>query len=160
MLSPLGINSRPCRVFVSCHCGIRGHSPTSLFVCPFPFIIVYLCSPYVVTRLKIARLCQSDTCFFFRHPLSPLPPFFVPWCSQADPEAEKKEEADPANQAEVLHTKTHFFSSSCLYLNICLFKFCSLCQTANEEEEKEDDGMWEETFKTFLDSKPNGIFFR
>lgn len=60
------------------------------------------------------------TCFFFRHPLSPLPPFFVPWCSQADPEAEKKEEADPANQAEVLHTKTHFF-----FFFLSLFKYVS-----------------------------------
>lgn len=40
------------------------------------------------------------------------------------------------------------------------FKFSSPCQTVKEEEEKEEDGMWEETFKTFLDSKPNGIFFR
>uniref|UniRef100_A0A3Q1BD83 Glycoside hydrolase family 31 N-terminal domain-containing protein n=1 Tax=Amphiprion ocellaris TaxID=80972 RepID=A0A3Q1BD83_AMPOC len=48
--------------------------------------------------------------------------------SQADPEAEKKEEADPANQAE----------------------------TTKEEEEKVEDGMWEETFKSHSDSKPNG----
>uniref|UniRef100_A0AAQ5ZFN6 Glycoside hydrolase family 31 N-terminal domain-containing protein n=1 Tax=Amphiprion ocellaris TaxID=80972 RepID=A0AAQ5ZFN6_AMPOC len=43
--------------------------------------------------------------------------------SQADPEAEKKEEADP---------------------------------TTKEEEEKVEDGMWEETFKSHSDSKPNG----
>lgn len=30
--------------------------------------------------------------------------------SQADPEAEKKEEADPANQAEVLHNEIHSLS--------------------------------------------------
>ncbi|KAE8285848.1 Neutral alpha-glucosidase AB [Larimichthys crocea] len=48
--------------------------------------------------------------------------------SQADPEAEKKEETDPANQAE----------------------------TAKEEEEKVEDGMWEETFKSHSDGKPNG----
>ncbi|KAF7661004.1 hypothetical protein LDENG_00270350 [Lucifuga dentata] len=47
--------------------------------------------------------------------------------SQADPETEKKEEADP-NQAEA----------------------------ANEEEDKAEDGMWEETFKSHSDSKPNG----
>lgn len=29
-------------------------------------------------------------------------------------------------------------------------------QAAKEEEEKDEDGMWEETFKTFADSKPNG----
>ncbi|XP_029917217.1 neutral alpha-glucosidase AB isoform X3 [Myripristis murdjan] len=49
--------------------------------------------------------------------------------TQADPEAEKKEEADPANQAE---------------------------EAVNEEEEKVEDGMWEETFKSHSDSKPNG----
>ncbi|KAM4586157.1 neutral alpha-glucosidase AB isoform 4-T4 [Fundulus diaphanus] len=48
--------------------------------------------------------------------------------SQADPEAENKEGADPANQDE--NTK--------------------------EEEEKVEDGMWEETFKSHTDSKPNG----
>ncbi|KAJ4946512.1 hypothetical protein JOQ06_024178 [Pogonophryne albipinna] len=47
--------------------------------------------------------------------------------SQADPEAEKKEEADPAAQPE-----------------------------AAKEEEKDEDGMWEETFKSHTDSKPNG----
>uniref|UniRef100_A0A3Q3VXJ5 Neutral alpha-glucosidase AB n=1 Tax=Mola mola TaxID=94237 RepID=A0A3Q3VXJ5_MOLML len=36
------------------------------------------------------------------------------------------------------------------------FKLCSPCQTAKEEEEKEEEGMWDETFKTFPDSKPNG----
>ncbi|XP_056135178.1 neutral alpha-glucosidase AB isoform X4 [Lampris incognitus] len=50
--------------------------------------------------------------------------------TQADPEAEKKEEADPANQAEE--------------------------QTAKDDEEKVEDGMWEETFKSHSDSKPNG----
>uniref|UniRef100_A0A7N8XNK6 Glucosidase II alpha subunit b n=1 Tax=Mastacembelus armatus TaxID=205130 RepID=A0A7N8XNK6_9TELE len=30
------------------------------------------------------------------------------------------------------------------------------CQTAKEEEEKVEDGMWEETFKSHTDSKPNG----
>ncbi|XP_056135833.1 neutral alpha-glucosidase AB isoform X5 [Lampris incognitus] len=49
--------------------------------------------------------------------------------TQADPEAEKKEEADPANQAE---------------------------ETAKDDEEKVEDGMWEETFKSHSDSKPNG----
>ncbi|TKS72276.1 Neutral alpha-glucosidase AB [Collichthys lucidus] len=36
--------------------------------------------------------------------------------------------------------------------------FCSLfgCQTAKEEEEKVEDGMWEETFKSHSDGKPNG----
>lgn len=29
-------------------------------------------------------------------------------------------------------------------------------QTAKDEEEKDEEGMWEETFKTFADSKPNG----
>uniref|UniRef100_A0A671WGQ9 Glucosidase II alpha subunit n=1 Tax=Sparus aurata TaxID=8175 RepID=A0A671WGQ9_SPAAU len=48
--------------------------------------------------------------------------------TQADPEGEKKEEADPANQAE----------------------------TAKEEEEKVEDGMWEESFKSHADSKPSG----
>ncbi|KAM4586158.1 neutral alpha-glucosidase AB isoform 5-T5 [Fundulus diaphanus] len=48
--------------------------------------------------------------------------------TQADPEAENKEGADPANQDE--NTK--------------------------EEEEKVEDGMWEETFKSHTDSKPNG----
>ncbi|XP_076015650.1 neutral alpha-glucosidase AB isoform X3 [Genypterus blacodes] len=48
--------------------------------------------------------------------------------TQADPEAEKKEDADPANQAEA----------------------------ANEEEDKAEDGMWEEVFKSHADSKPNG----
>lgn len=41
---------------------------------------------------------------------------------------------------------------------------CSLCgcfvlfvwQAAKEEEEKVEDGMWEETFKSHSDSKPNG----
>ncbi|XP_068596792.1 neutral alpha-glucosidase AB [Brachionichthys hirsutus] len=47
--------------------------------------------------------------------------------SQADPEAEKNEEAEPENQAEA----------------------------AKEDEEKED-GMWEEMFKSHSDSKPNG----
>uniref|UniRef100_A0A8C8DYL4 Glucosidase II alpha subunit b n=1 Tax=Oryzias sinensis TaxID=183150 RepID=A0A8C8DYL4_9TELE len=46
--------------------------------------------------------------------------------SQADPEAEKKEEADSADQA------------------------------TKEEEEKAEEGMWEETFKSHSDSKPNG----
>ncbi|KAM4622086.1 neutral alpha-glucosidase AB isoform 2-T2 [Polymixia lowei] len=49
--------------------------------------------------------------------------------SQADPETEKKEEADPANQAE---------------------------EAVKEEEDKVEDGMWEETFKSHTDSKPNG----
>uniref|UniRef100_A0A8D3DCI1 Glucosidase II alpha subunit b n=1 Tax=Scophthalmus maximus TaxID=52904 RepID=A0A8D3DCI1_SCOMX len=48
--------------------------------------------------------------------------------TQADPEPEKKEEADPDNQAE----------------------------TAKEEEEKVEEGMWEETFKSHSDGKPNG----
>uniref|UniRef100_A0A8C2XB07 Glucosidase II alpha subunit n=1 Tax=Cyclopterus lumpus TaxID=8103 RepID=A0A8C2XB07_CYCLU len=48
--------------------------------------------------------------------------------TQVDPEGEKKEEADLANQAE----------------------------KAKEEEEKVEDGMWEETFKSHSDSKPNG----
>ncbi|XP_014903252.1 neutral alpha-glucosidase AB isoform X1 [Poecilia latipinna] len=48
--------------------------------------------------------------------------------SQADPEAENKEGTDPANPAE----------------------------TAKEEEEKVEDGMWEETFKSHTDSKPSG----
>ncbi|KAF6726581.1 Neutral alpha-glucosidase AB [Oryzias melastigma] len=48
--------------------------------------------------------------------------------TQADPEAENKEEADAANQAE----------------------------TTKEEEEKAEEGMWEETFKSHSDSKPNG----
>ncbi len=30
------------------------------------------------------------------------------------------------------------------------------CQTAKEEEEKVEEGMWEETFKSHADSKPNG----
>ncbi|TNM99204.1 hypothetical protein fugu_013768 [Takifugu bimaculatus] len=47
--------------------------------------------------------------------------------SQADPEAEKKDEAEPADQAETA-----------------------------KEDEKDEEGMWEETFKTFVDSKPNG----
>uniref|UniRef100_A0A3Q2NRX2 Neutral alpha-glucosidase AB n=1 Tax=Fundulus heteroclitus TaxID=8078 RepID=A0A3Q2NRX2_FUNHE len=47
---------------------------------------------------------------------------------QADPETDNKEGADPANQDE--NTK--------------------------EEEEKVEDGMWEETFKSHTDSKPNG----
>ncbi|KAM4622089.1 neutral alpha-glucosidase AB isoform 5-T5 [Polymixia lowei] len=49
--------------------------------------------------------------------------------TQADPETEKKEEADPANQAE---------------------------EAVKEEEDKVEDGMWEETFKSHTDSKPNG----
>ncbi|KAM4622087.1 neutral alpha-glucosidase AB isoform 3-T3 [Polymixia lowei] len=49
--------------------------------------------------------------------------------NQADPETEKKEEADPANQAE---------------------------EAVKEEEDKVEDGMWEETFKSHTDSKPNG----
>ncbi|XP_054890279.1 neutral alpha-glucosidase AB isoform X1 [Poeciliopsis prolifica] len=48
--------------------------------------------------------------------------------SQADPEVENKEGTDPANPTE----------------------------TAKEEEEKVEDGMWEETFKSHTDSKPNG----
>ncbi|KAM4733138.1 neutral alpha-glucosidase AB isoform 4-T4 [Anableps anableps] len=48
--------------------------------------------------------------------------------TQADPEAENKEGTDPSNQAE----------------------------TTKEEEEKVEDGMWEETFKSHTDSKPNG----
>uniref|UniRef100_A0A3Q2NRX6 Glucosidase II alpha subunit n=1 Tax=Fundulus heteroclitus TaxID=8078 RepID=A0A3Q2NRX6_FUNHE len=48
--------------------------------------------------------------------------------TQADPETDNKEGADPANQDE--NTK--------------------------EEEEKVEDGMWEETFKSHTDSKPNG----
>uniref|UniRef100_A0A672J4Z0 Uncharacterized protein n=1 Tax=Salarias fasciatus TaxID=181472 RepID=A0A672J4Z0_SALFA len=48
--------------------------------------------------------------------------------TQADPEGEKKEETDPASQAE----------------------------TTKEEEEKVEDGMWEETFKSHSDGKPNG----
>uniref|UniRef100_A0A3P9I987 Glucosidase, alpha; neutral AB n=1 Tax=Oryzias latipes TaxID=8090 RepID=A0A3P9I987_ORYLA len=48
--------------------------------------------------------------------------------TQADPEAEKKEEADSADQAEA----------------------------TKEEEEKAEEGMWEETFKSHSDSKPNG----
>ncbi|XP_047208904.1 neutral alpha-glucosidase AB isoform X4 [Girardinichthys multiradiatus] len=48
--------------------------------------------------------------------------------TQADPEAENKEGTDPANQAE----------------------------TTTEEEEKVEDGMWEETFKSHTDTKPNG----
>ncbi|KAM3866502.1 neutral alpha-glucosidase AB [Diretmus argenteus] len=47
--------------------------------------------------------------------------------SQADPDAEKKEEADPANQADEA-----------------------------EVEEKVEEGMWEETFKSHSDGKPNG----
>uniref|UniRef100_A0A1A7YRW6 Glucosidase, alpha, neutral AB n=1 Tax=Iconisemion striatum TaxID=60296 RepID=A0A1A7YRW6_9TELE len=48
--------------------------------------------------------------------------------TQAEPDAENKEEADAANQAE----------------------------TTKEEEEKVEEGMWEETFKSHSDSKPNG----
>uniref|UniRef100_A0A1A8IEW1 Glucosidase, alpha, neutral AB n=1 Tax=Nothobranchius kuhntae TaxID=321403 RepID=A0A1A8IEW1_NOTKU len=48
--------------------------------------------------------------------------------TQAEPEAENKEEADKAHQAE----------------------------TTKEEEEKVEEGMWEETFKSHSDSKPNG----
>ncbi|XP_012721548.2 neutral alpha-glucosidase AB isoform X6 [Fundulus heteroclitus] len=48
--------------------------------------------------------------------------------TQAEPETDNKEGADPANQDE--NTK--------------------------EEEEKVEDGMWEETFKSHTDSKPNG----
>uniref|UniRef100_A0A1A8SMD4 Glucosidase, alpha, neutral AB n=1 Tax=Nothobranchius rachovii TaxID=451742 RepID=A0A1A8SMD4_9TELE len=48
--------------------------------------------------------------------------------TQAEPEAENKEEADTAHQAE----------------------------TTKEEEEKVEEGMWEETFKSHADSKPNG----
>uniref|UniRef100_A0A1A8FER3 Glucosidase, alpha, neutral AB n=1 Tax=Nothobranchius korthausae TaxID=1143690 RepID=A0A1A8FER3_9TELE len=48
--------------------------------------------------------------------------------TQAEPEAENKEEADTAHQAE----------------------------TTKEEEEKVEEGMWEETFKSHSDSKPNG----
>lgn len=103
---------------------------------------------------------MTHLCFFQHLLLSPLPPFFVPLSSQADPAAEKKEDADPANQAEVLHT--YFLPLLCI--KICQpelkknnkIKICSSYQTAKEEEEKEDDGMWEETFKTFVDSKPNG----
>ncbi|XP_062332050.1 neutral alpha-glucosidase AB isoform X3 [Osmerus eperlanus] len=50
--------------------------------------------------------------------------------TQADPEAEKKEEGDPANQPAE--------------------------DGANAEEEKVEDGMWEETFKSHTDAKPNG----
>ncbi|XP_034453753.1 neutral alpha-glucosidase AB isoform X1 [Hippoglossus hippoglossus] len=52
--------------------------------------------------------------------------------SQAEPEAEKKEEADAANQAETAK------------------------EEEKEEEEKVEDGMWEETFKSHSDGKPNG----
>ncbi|XP_015240150.1 PREDICTED: neutral alpha-glucosidase AB isoform X3 [Cyprinodon variegatus] len=48
--------------------------------------------------------------------------------SQADPEADNKEATDPPSQVE----------------------------TTKEEEEKVEDGMWEETFKSHTDSKPNG----
>lgn len=37
--------------------------------------------------------------------------------------------------------------------NVAVF----VCQTAKEEEEKVEEGMWEETFKSHSDSKPNGI---
>ncbi|XP_055368276.1 neutral alpha-glucosidase AB isoform X3 [Betta splendens] len=47
--------------------------------------------------------------------------------TQTEPEVEKNEEADPANQAETA-----------------------------KDEDKAVDGMWEETFKSHSDSKPNG----
>jgi len=39
--------------------------------------------------------------------------------------------------------------------------FLSACQKAKEEEEEEkvEAGMWEETFKSHSDSKPNGNHF-
>ncbi|KAM6953642.1 neutral alpha-glucosidase AB [Aplochiton taeniatus] len=49
--------------------------------------------------------------------------------TQADPEAEKKEEGDPAANQEA---------------------------DKAAEEEKVEDGMWEETFKSHTDTKPNG----
>lgn len=48
--------------------------------------------------------------------------------TQSEPEAENQEGTDPSDQAE----------------------------TKKEEEEKVEDGMWEETFKSHTDSKPNG----
>lgn len=43
------------------------------------------------------------------------------------------------------------------YLNFLVIPFIPLLpkQTAKEDE-KDEEGMWEETFKTFVDSKPNG----
>lgn len=78
--------------------------------------------------------------------------------SQADPEAEKKDEAEPADQAEVLCCRplkcSGFFLS---HLNFSVKSFMPLLpkQTAKEDE-KDEEGMWEETFKSFVDSKPNG----
>lgn len=95
----------------------------------------------------------------------------VPRSSQADPEAEKKDEADPTNQAEVLHIKIRLFLFlflllfltiiSDLYLSFDLVFITLLFslfarQAAKEEEEKVEDGMWEETFKSHTDGKPNG----
>ncbi|KAJ0002884.1 hypothetical protein NQD34_008033 [Periophthalmus magnuspinnatus] len=48
--------------------------------------------------------------------------------SQAEPDPEKKEDVDPANQPEA----------------------------AKEEDEKIEEGMWEESFKSHTDTKPNG----
>ncbi|XP_072293814.1 neutral alpha-glucosidase AB isoform X2 [Eucyclogobius newberryi] len=48
--------------------------------------------------------------------------------SQAEPDAEKKEEVDPATQPE----------------------------PSKEEDEKVEEGMWEESFKSHTDTKPNG----
>lgn len=81
----------------------------------------------------------------------------VPLHSQADPEAEKKDEADPADQTEVLC----FRPLNCILCSLA-FKLlkqvfvCLLPEQTAKEDEKDEEGMWEETFKTFVDSKPNG----
>uniref|UniRef100_A0A7N6BM35 Neutral alpha-glucosidase AB n=1 Tax=Anabas testudineus TaxID=64144 RepID=A0A7N6BM35_ANATE len=51
---------------------------------------------------------------------------------------------------------TFFFSSSVVFQMFLLLFSLFACQTAKEEEEKVEDGMWEETFKSHSDSKPNG----
>uniref|UniRef100_A0A665XEC8 Glucosidase, alpha; neutral AB n=1 Tax=Echeneis naucrates TaxID=173247 RepID=A0A665XEC8_ECHNA len=53
--------------------------------------------------------------------------------------------------------KMHFFKFIFLPPSHCkCLIFLFACQAENVDEEKVEDGMWEETFKSHTDSKPNG----
>lgn len=86
----------------------RGQSPTC--VCMSLSLNHSLIIPYITTITISSRWPDfaKVTHLFFPH----TPPRVVLYAmsSQADPEAEKKEEADPANQAEVLHNKIRSLS--------------------------------------------------
>lgn len=109
-------------------------------------------------------LCQSDTYFFLPYPLLTHPSYSLPIFMEQSGRARGWEErggwsGKPGRGItnwNILSFSLPLFyfkhTISTTYLMFCLFA----CQTAKEEEEKVEDGMWEETFKSHSDSKPNG----